>query len=79
MANSIEDILARRIGLQFYSWRDSIKAAPAVAQLLARELGWSDAMTREAAADYAETIRGLMQKAGLADEAASQPESRRRA
>ena len=78
MASTIEDVLARRIGLQFYSWRDSIQAAPAVAQLLAREFGWSDATTRESAADYAEKIRALMQKAGLADKAASQPGNRNR-
>lgn len=78
MAASVEDVLARRIGLQFYSWRDSITAAPAVAQLLAREFGWSDAVARGAAADYAENIRGLMQKAGLADEVASRPGHRNR-
>jgi len=72
MAASIEDVLARRIGLQSYSWRDSIKAAPAVAQLLAREFGWSDAATRQSATDYAEKIRALIQKAGLADKATSQ-------
>ena len=78
MAASIEDVLARRIGLQFYSWRDAIKAAPAAAQLLAREFGWTDAATSESATDYAKKIRGLMQKAGLADIAAPQPGNRNR-
>jgi glycerol-3-phosphate dehydrogenase len=72
MAACIEDVLARRIGLQFYSWRDSIKAAPVVAQLVAREFGWSEASTRQAANNYVEKIRSLMQKAGLADEATPQ-------
>src|SRR5713101_1380440 len=79
MAASIEDVLARRIGLQFYSWRDSIQAAPAVAQLLAREFGWSDVATRETAADYTEKIQALMQRAGLAGEANSQLGNRNRA
>jgi glycerol-3-phosphate dehydrogenase len=78
MASTIEDVLARRIGLQLFSWRDSIKAAPAAAQLLAREFGWSDVATCESAADYSEKIRALMQKAGLADRAASQPGNRNR-
>jgi glycerol-3-phosphate dehydrogenase len=78
MAASIEDILARRIGLEIYSWNDAIKAAPAVAQLLAAELGWPDAVTCESRAHYIEKIRGLMQKAGLADGATSQPPSQNR-
>jgi glycerol-3-phosphate dehydrogenase len=79
MAASIEDVLARRIGLQYYSWRDSIQAAPAVAQLLAREFGWSDVATRETAANYTEKIQALMQRAGLAGEANSQLGNRNRA
>jgi glycerol-3-phosphate dehydrogenase len=75
MAASIEDILARRIGLQLYNWRDGIKAAPAVAHLLGREFGWQENTMREATDDYIEKIRGLMQKAGLADRAAVHPAS----
>jgi glycerol-3-phosphate dehydrogenase len=65
MATSIEDILARRTGLQTYGWRDAIKAAPVVARLLARELGWSETAMRESAAQYIGKIRGLLQRAGL--------------
>jgi glycerol-3-phosphate dehydrogenase len=65
MATSIEDVLARRTGLQLYGWRDAIKAAPAVARLLAREFTWSEQQTHESAAQYIEKIRGLLQKAGL--------------
>jgi glycerol-3-phosphate dehydrogenase len=78
MAASIDDILARRIGLEIYSWNDAIKAAPAVAQLLAAELDWPDAVTCESRGHYIEKIRGRMQKAGLADRAASQPPSQNR-
>jgi glycerol-3-phosphate dehydrogenase len=72
MAASIEDVLARRIGLQLFSWKDAIQAAPAVAGLLAREFGWTDAATREFLSSYIGRIRGLMQKAGLSDGAALQ-------
>ncbi len=37
MAQTIEDILLRRIGVQFHSWKEAEKAAPVVGQLLARE------------------------------------------
>ena len=43
MAVTIEDVLARRIGLQLFGWRLAIRAAPIVAALLRRELGWSAA------------------------------------
>jgi glycerol-3-phosphate dehydrogenase len=65
MAMGIEDILARRTGLQMYGWRDAIKAAPAVARLLAREFGWSETAMRESAVRYIAKIRDLMQKAGV--------------
>ena len=41
MAVNVEDVLARRLGLQFYDWELAMKAAPMVAELLGRELGWS--------------------------------------
>jgi glycerol-3-phosphate dehydrogenase len=65
LAVSIEDILARRIGLQLYSWRDAIRAAPAVAELLARELGWSDTAKQQAIAEYVAKIQRLIKIAGI--------------
>jgi glycerol-3-phosphate dehydrogenase len=65
LAASIEDILARRIGLQLYGWRDAIRAAPAVAELLARELRWPEAAERQAIAEYVAKIQGLIGKAGI--------------
>ena len=41
MAQTIEDILARRLGLQMFDWRKAMEAAPVVGELMARELGWS--------------------------------------
>jgi glycerol-3-phosphate dehydrogenase len=65
LAVTIEDILARRIGLQLYGWRDAIRAAPAVAELLARELGWSDSTTQHAIAEYVAKIQRLIEIAGI--------------
>ena len=70
MAITIEDVLARRIGLQAYGWRDAIRAAPAVADILARELAWSPAERQRAVTAYLGQIHRLMQKAGLEVEAA---------
>jgi len=41
MASTIEDVLARRIGLQFFDQELAVAAAPVVGDLLAREGGWS--------------------------------------
>jgi glycerol-3-phosphate dehydrogenase len=65
MAMTIEDVLARRIGLQFYGWTEAIAAAPATTDILARELGWSEADRGDALGVYIEKIRGLQRKAGL--------------
>jgi glycerol-3-phosphate dehydrogenase len=65
MAMTIEDVLARRIGLQFYGWTEAIAAAPATADVLARELGWSEADRDKALSGYIEKIRDFQQKAGL--------------
>src|SRR5581483_6766002 len=52
LAASVEDILARRPGLQFVDSNMSLKAAPAVAAILARELGWNQATERDALDEY---------------------------
>jgi hypothetical protein len=43
-----------------------MRAAPVVAELLARELGWLESRKQEALNQYLEKIRELMEKAGLA-------------
>jgi len=65
MAATIEDVLARRIGLQFHSWRDAIDAAPAVGRLMAEELHWDEAYASEAVHGYGEKILHLLDSAGL--------------
>lgn len=65
MAVTIEDVLARRTGLQLWSWKDAVRAAPSVGALLGRELGWSDDQTRSAVDQYVGKIHDLMQKSGI--------------
>lgn len=65
MAQTIEDILARRIGLQLYDWRLSIAAAPVVGELLAEELRWSEQEKTIAISDYKRKIQGFLLELGL--------------
>ncbi len=65
MACTIEDVLARRIGMQVYSWHDSIEAAPVVGALMAHELNWTDAYTRLAVTQYIDKINHSLDTAGL--------------
>jgi glycerol-3-phosphate dehydrogenase len=65
MAATIEDVLARRIGMQLHSWRDAIDAAPAVGSLMAAELHWDDAFASESIHRYVEKVHHLLDSAGL--------------
>jgi glycerol-3-phosphate dehydrogenase len=65
MATSIEDILARRTGLQFFSWEQAKAAAPAVGATMACELGWAPDQQKDAAEEYANKINRLMKLLGL--------------
>jgi glycerol-3-phosphate dehydrogenase len=65
LAASIEDVISRRIGLQYYSWRDAIKAAPVVGCLMAQELQWTNVQLQEAVTRYVERINFFLQRAGL--------------
>jgi len=56
MALTVEDVLARRTGLQLYDWCLAMEAAPAVACLMARELGWEAAETLRATEEYVSRI-----------------------
>ena len=60
MAMTIEDILFRRLGVQLYSWRSAIHAAPVVAAILANELGWSDDVAASATREYVAKILSLI-------------------
>lgn len=65
MACTIEDVLARRFGMQFYSWSDAIEAAPTVGSLMAAELGWTTAYTQDAITEYVKKIEHLFETAGV--------------
>jgi len=65
MAATIEDVLARRVGMQLHSWRDAIDAAPVVGALMAAELHWSSSDAGEAIHRYVEKINHLLDSAGL--------------
>lgn len=65
LAATIEDVLARRTGIQFYSWREAIQAAPVVGSLMAEELRWSSEETKSAISGYVNHIHHLVERAGL--------------
>jgi len=65
MAVTIEDVLARRIGLQFFSWQLAMQAAPGVGELLARELGWTENEKSRAVDDYVSKIDRQRRALGL--------------
>ena len=52
MAICIEDILARRIGLQLFSWEQARAAAPAVGAIMAHELSWTPGQQKDAVEKY---------------------------
>ena len=68
MATTVEDVLARRIGLQLFGWRLAIQAAPAVASLLARELGWSSRQKESELEKYVARVNRMLEAAGQARE-----------
>jgi glycerol-3-phosphate dehydrogenase len=65
MAATIEDVLARRIGMQLHSWCDAMDAAPVVGSLMAAELHWDETSASEAVHLYVEKITHLLDSAGL--------------
>lgn len=65
LAATIEDVLARRLGVQFYSWCAAREAAPAVGAIIGAELGWSLDETRSAVDSYISHINRLLDLAGL--------------
>src|SRR5262249_21267357 len=63
MALTVEDVLARRIGLELFDWRVAMEAAPVTARLMGRELGWSATETLRAADRYLARMRRLLDAA----------------
>ncbi len=65
MAQSIEDVLARRTGIQVHSWKNAVAAAPLAGELLGREFGWSKEATMKAIKDYTSTLRSWALRAAV--------------
>ena len=70
MAATLGDLLERRTGLQFFSWKTAMAAAPVAAAVMQRELGWDAAQTRRAVDEYVSTLSGWSEKIGLAQDVA---------
>jgi glycerol-3-phosphate dehydrogenase len=66
MAATLDDVLERRTGLQFYSWKTAMAAAPVAAAMMLREMGWDEAHTQREVADYVRTISAWTQKIAVA-------------
>jgi glycerol-3-phosphate dehydrogenase len=65
MAMTIEDVLMRRTGLQFFSWKAAITAATPTGTILAKELGWSADCETSSVEEYRNKISRLIRLAGL--------------
>jgi len=60
MARTVEDVLARRSRALFLDAAEAIRMAPAVAALLARELGQDDAWQRSQIAVFESVASGYL-------------------
>ncbi|BCX03520.1 MAG: FAD-dependent oxidoreductase [Candidatus Roseilinea sp.] len=56
MAMTLDDVLARRLHLNFEDWSRGVEPAPAVAQVMARELGWSPREVEAQVAQYRDRV-----------------------
>ncbi|HMD45051.1 MAG TPA: glycerol-3-phosphate dehydrogenase/oxidase [Acidimicrobiales bacterium] len=65
MAQSLDDVLARRTRALIQDGRRSAAAAPAVADLVAAELGWTAEQATEQAAQFAAGALAELEAAGL--------------
>jgi glycerol-3-phosphate dehydrogenase len=65
MAETIEDLLARRTGAQMRGWKQALEAAPVVASLLGSEKGWGPEQIGAALSDYSGKIRGFLKELDL--------------
>jgi len=65
LAVTIEDVLARRLGVQFYTWRGARDAAATVGTILGAELGWTDDQTQSSVNTYVSYINRLLDLADL--------------
>ena len=59
-ARNVEDLLARRHRALFIDAPAAIEAAPAVAAILAEELGWSSAQTTKSTEAFRRVAEGFL-------------------
>jgi glycerol-3-phosphate dehydrogenase len=69
MAATLDDVLERRTGLQFFSWEAALAAAPVAAAVMQLEMGWGGDQTQKAIDEYAGTLMAWTRKIGLAKDA----------
>jgi len=67
MAETIEDLLARRTGTQLQGWRQALEAAPVAGALLAKEKNWNSAKTEVAVSEYSGKVRGFLKELALSE------------
>jgi glycerol-3-phosphate dehydrogenase len=60
MARTVEDVLARRTRALFLNARAALEMAPAVARLMARELGEDPSWVTQQLEAFAEVARGFL-------------------
>ncbi len=65
MAQSVEDALSRRTRAVLYDALAAAKAAPGVASLVGRELGWREDQVAANAARFAASVRADLRRAGV--------------
>jgi glycerol-3-phosphate dehydrogenase len=65
MAQSVDDVLSRRTRAVLQDARAAAQAAPAVAALIAAELGWSEDQAARHAERFASRVRGDLELAGV--------------
>jgi len=63
-------VLERRTGLQFFSWKAAMAAAPVAAAVMQRKMAWDAPQAQREVDDYVSSLSAGMQKIGLAKEAA---------
>jgi glycerol-3-phosphate dehydrogenase len=68
MAQTLPDVLMRRIRLGVVDWVAALEALPVVTQLMARELGWSATETAEHEKTFGATVMQMMEQAGMRKE-----------
>lgn len=60
MAQTVEDVLARRVRILFLDSRVALEIAPKVAQIMARELGKDQAWIEKQVADFSEVAKNFI-------------------